>query len=58
MPWKDSITRHKIIQIKSNVILKGLVSLEILFDTNDVLSKVRKKNWEEDIRDCSIDAEQ
>ena len=43
VPWKDSIIDQKIVKLKGNVILKGLVPLKILFDKNDILAKVSKK---------------
>lgn len=53
--WRDSITNPNIIQLKGNVIPKGLIPLERLFDANYVLVNVSKKSWENDVEDCNLE---
>jgi hypothetical protein len=45
---------HKIVQFPSNHIPKGLVPLEILFDSNDVVVKVRGSNVDVDLIECNL----
>jgi hypothetical protein len=42
------------VELKTNHILRGLVPLERLFDSNDVYKGVVMKNQEEEITDCNI----
>jgi len=44
--------------LKGNIILKGIVPLEILFDVNIAAFKPANKEHEEDIKDCNIGIEQ
>ena len=44
--FKSRIGAHEIVQLSSNRILKGLVPLERLFDSNDVAVKLGKKGDE------------
>jgi ribonuclease HI len=50
----NKIANHQIIQLPSNYILKGLVSLEILFDGNDVAVKGRVSGDDADTTECNI----
>ena len=34
--WEEKVAGHKLLQLKGNVIPRGLVPLERLFDKNDV----------------------
>jgi hypothetical protein len=43
-----------IIQLKNNIIPKGLVPLENMFDENDVAKNPRITASEEDMEDCNI----
>ena len=45
----NKIVDHKIVQLPSNHIPKVLVSLEILFDRNDVAWKVKGSSEEDDV---------
>jgi hypothetical protein len=51
---QDSVVGHKIIELKTNHLPKGLVPLEILFDHNDVLRKVVIQTEETDVIDCDF----
>jgi hypothetical protein len=51
---KDTIVGHKIIELKTNHLPKGLVPLERLFDHNDVSRKVVIQTEETDVEDCDI----
>jgi hypothetical protein len=42
------------VDLKTNNILKGLVPLERLFDSNDVSKKSSIQNQEKDVFDCNI----
>jgi hypothetical protein len=39
VPLQDKIVGHKIVELKTNHIQKGLVPLERIFDNNDVSEK-------------------
>ena len=54
---QDSIIRHKIIDLKTNHLPKGLVPLERLFDHNDVSRKVFIQTEETDVIDCDINSD-
>ena len=41
--WQDTLANHKVLQLKGNVIPKGLVPLEKLFDKNNVLVNPSKR---------------
>jgi hypothetical protein len=51
---QDTIAGHKIIELKTNHLPKGLVPLERLFDHNDVSRKVVIQTDETDVVDCDI----
>ena len=35
--WEETLLEHRVLQLKGNVIPRGLVPLEILFEKNDIL---------------------
>jgi ribonuclease HI len=51
---QDTVVGHKIIELKTNHLPKGLVPLERLFDHNDVSRKVVIQTEETDVVDCDI----
>jgi hypothetical protein len=51
---QDNVVGHKIIELKTNHIPKGLVPLERLFDHNDVYKKVVIQTEETDVVECDI----
>jgi ribonuclease HI len=51
---QDSIVGHKIIELKTNHLPKGLVPLERLFDHNDVSRKYVIQTEEAEVVDCDI----
>jgi ribonuclease HI len=51
------IANHHIVQLPSNHILKGLVPLERIFDSNDVAVKVKRSIDDADIAECNIGTE-
>jgi hypothetical protein len=51
---QDSVVGHKIIELKTNHLHKGLVPLEILFEHSDVSRKVVIQTKENDVVDCDI----
>jgi ribonuclease HI len=53
----NKIADHKIVQLPSNHIPKGLVPLERLFDRNDVALKVKGSNEEADVTECNLGTE-
>jgi hypothetical protein len=53
----NKIANHHIVQLPRNHILKGLVTLEILFDINDVAVKVRVSTDDADVTECNIGTE-
>jgi len=42
------------VQLKNNIIPKGLFSLENLFDENDVAKNPKVTTNDEDVEDCNI----
>jgi hypothetical protein len=54
---QDNIVGHKIIELKTNHLPKGLVPLEILFDYNDVSRKSFIQTEETDVVDCDISSD-
>ena len=54
----NKIVDHHIVQLPSNHIPKGLVPLEILFDTNDVEVKGKISNDDANVVECNIGTEQ
>ena len=54
----NKIVDHKIVQLPSNHIPKGLVPLDILFDKNDVVVKVKGSTENVDVTECNLGAEE
>jgi hypothetical protein len=54
---QDNVAGHKIIELKTNHLPKGLVPLERLFDHNDVSRKVVIQTEETDVVDCDISSD-
>jgi hypothetical protein len=52
------IADHHIVQLPNNHIPKGLVSLERLFDRNDVAVKGKVSNDDVGVAECNIDTEE
>lgn len=52
--FKNSIVNQKIIQLKDNILPRGLVPLEILFNSNDVAVSSEKVSQDEKIQDHNI----
>jgi hypothetical protein len=57
-PFQNQIAGRDIVQLKNNIILKGLVPLEKLFDENDVAKNPKIIANEEDVEDCNIGTEE
>jgi hypothetical protein len=51
---QDNIAGHKIIELKTNYLPKGLVPLERLFDHNDVSKKSVIQTEEAEVVNCDI----
>lgn len=51
---KKSIGEQKVIQFKENVLPRGLVPLERLFNAKDVFVDSKKKHQQEEIEDCNL----
>ena len=56
--WEETLARHRVLQLKGNVIPKGLVPLERLFDKNDIPVNPRKMTLDEPVRDVNIRTEE
>jgi hypothetical protein len=54
----SKIADHKIVQLPSNHIPKGLVPLEILFNNNDVAVKVSGSKENADLIECNLGIEE
>jgi len=54
----NKIADHKIVQLPSNHIPKGLVILERLFDRNDVFVKVKGSSEEANVTECNLGTEE
>lgn len=54
----ETITGHKILQLKVNTIPRSLVPLERLFNSNDVAIKPTKQELEEKVEGCNIGTKQ
>ena len=54
---QDTIVGHKIIELKTNHLPKGLVPLERLFDHNDVSKKAIIQIEETEMEDCDISSD-
>jgi hypothetical protein len=53
-PFHNHISGRDIVQLKNNIIPKGLVPLENIFDNNDVAKNPKITANDEDIDDCNI----
>ena len=54
---ENSIANHNIIELKGNLIPKGLVPLKRLFSKNDTLSNPTMQSSEENVISCNIGTE-
>jgi hypothetical protein len=52
--FQDKITNHRMLVLKNNKILKGLIPLERLFDQNDISVKSTLQPQPEEVEDCDI----
>jgi len=52
--FKNSIVNQKIIQFKDNILPRGLVPLEILFNSNDIAVNSEKIPQDEQIQDHNV----
>jgi hypothetical protein len=57
-PFQNQIRGRDIIQLKNNIILKGVVPLEKLFDKNGVAKNPNITSNKEDVEDCNIEIEE
>ena len=48
------MVRHQVLQLKGNVIPRGLMPLERLFDKNDILTNPSKATQDEHVNDINI----
>ena len=55
--WQDTVASHKLLQLKGNVIPRGLVPLERLFDKNDVPTSPNKVVEEEMVENLNLGIE-
>jgi hypothetical protein len=53
-PFQDQIVGRDIVQLNNNIIPKGLIPLEKLFDENDVARNPKITMNDEDVEDCNI----
>jgi len=56
-PLLKKIARHKILDLKTNHIPRGLVPLERLFERNDTAISLEKKTYQEVVSDWNIGTE-
>ena len=52
--FRRKLGAHEIVQLSTNKIPKGLIPLEKLFDSNDVVVKLEKKEEESDISQLNL----
>jgi len=52
--WEEKIAGSKVLQLKGNIIPRGLVPLERLFDKNDVLLQPNKVVEEDNVGDLNF----
>lgn len=52
--WKDAVARHKILQLKGSTIPRGLVPLEMLFNTDGIVIKQIAPEMDDQVQDCNI----
>jgi hypothetical protein len=53
-PFQNQIVGREIVQLTNNIIPKGLVSLENMFEENDVARNPKITANDEDVEDCNI----
>lgn len=51
---KNYVVNQKVFQLKNNIMPRGLVPLEIIFNSNDVAINSEKIPQDEHIQDCNI----
>ena len=56
--WEDTLATHRVLQLKGNVIPRGLVSLDRLFENNDIPVNPIKMTINEPLRDVTIGIEE
>ena len=54
--WKDTVARHKILQLKENTIPHGLVPMERIFSKDDIASKPMTLEIEDQVEDYNINS--
>jgi hypothetical protein len=57
-PFQNQINGMDIVQLKNNIILKGLVSMENIFNENDVARNPKIIANDEDFEDCNIETQE
>jgi hypothetical protein len=57
-PFQNQIDGRDIVHLKNNIIPKGLVPLEKLFDENDVARNPKITVNDEDVEDCNIETQE
>jgi hypothetical protein len=55
--FREKIANHRMLVLKNNQILKGLIPLERLFDQNDIPVKSTLQRQPEEVEDCNIGTE-
>ena len=56
--WEETLAGHCVLQLNGNVIPRGLVPLERLFDKNDIPVNPNKITLGESVRDMNIRTEE
>ena len=56
--FRSKIAAHEIVQLSTNKIPKGLVPLERIFDNNDVVVKLEKREEDSDVFQFNVASEQ
>ena len=57
-PWKDAVAGPKILQLKGNTIPCGLVPLERLFNKDDIATKQRAPEMDDQVQYYNIGSEE
>jgi hypothetical protein len=57
IPFQDKNAGHKIVELKTNHLPKGLVPLERMFNHNDVSKKFVVQSQELEVVDCNISSD-
>ena len=55
---EETLAGYHVLQLKGNVIPRGLMPLERLFDKNDIPVKPSKMTFDEPVRDVNIGTEE